>query len=495
MLCRDQHCKRRCFRGSLVDAFGRSLESELNSQLHLARSSIVRLGRDRAAFDCAVPKIFGRLLSDEHHTQLFAAYSAASAGGAATTRPGARGKSGSRQRPPKAKPRQQVAQLEVRPGDGVMRVPSPGPLRVPIGDGSRLPLVPRQILGEPLKVDVASEGSNPTQLPVGSAPWKAPMALGQWRAVCGCCSSEDTSDGSWNQFGFSWCRFCYRRHEDAAAPFSARSGEEAVGSANEKCTAETQVRAIGARNDSHHGAFGDRRREPGGPAIFYDRMEPVLTTTQWQTAIGVEPVCCLHRARQSLGNPCLLVTDCQFGSNASRDNGGMDTITRASTLWVAVDASAPPGDAAPCTPPWGGIYVPDVLVFADSEGEVVEPWRLSMIYARMVSDLAPEEQSGLTPNAKKFLLELREKILNVMRISLRHGHDELILGAWGCGRPGVASSQVAEVFRDVFREVNDVSSALRRVTFAILPGEDLMAFQSVFGPSSSSHTVIVSPAS
>ena len=49
-----------------------------NSQLHLSRGSIIRLGREWAKFKSSVPRIYGRQLSDEDSMQLFSAYNAVS---------------------------------------------------------------------------------------------------------------------------------------------------------------------------------------------------------------------------------------------------------------------------------------------------------------------------------------------------------------------------------------------------------------------------------
>ena len=58
------------FEKALADAFGRRPDDELNSQLHLARSSIIRAGQDRAAFEANLQKMGGGALSAEHHTLL-----------------------------------------------------------------------------------------------------------------------------------------------------------------------------------------------------------------------------------------------------------------------------------------------------------------------------------------------------------------------------------------------------------------------------------------
>ena len=63
---------------SWSQAFERMIDGELNSQLHLARNGIARIARGgRAAFDQAVLKVYGRLLSTDHTRCLRAAYVAA----------------------------------------------------------------------------------------------------------------------------------------------------------------------------------------------------------------------------------------------------------------------------------------------------------------------------------------------------------------------------------------------------------------------------------
>ena len=65
------------FESALEHAFERQLEPEIRSQLHLARSAICRLGRDRTAFERAAPKIFSSRLSSEELQALFSAYAGA----------------------------------------------------------------------------------------------------------------------------------------------------------------------------------------------------------------------------------------------------------------------------------------------------------------------------------------------------------------------------------------------------------------------------------
>ena len=72
------------FESALEEAFQRQLGPELRSQLHLARSGICRLSRDRTVFERAAPKIFRSTPSAEELQALFAA-NAESANVVATT--------------------------------------------------------------------------------------------------------------------------------------------------------------------------------------------------------------------------------------------------------------------------------------------------------------------------------------------------------------------------------------------------------------------------
>ena len=62
------------FETALEQAFGRQLGPELRSQLHLARSAICRIGRDRVLFERQAPKVYGPTVTPEELNQLFPTY-------------------------------------------------------------------------------------------------------------------------------------------------------------------------------------------------------------------------------------------------------------------------------------------------------------------------------------------------------------------------------------------------------------------------------------
>ena len=59
------------FEDVMTEVFGRGLDSELMSQLALAFSSIIRLGKDEESFRTVSPKIFGSDLSSGEQGLLF----------------------------------------------------------------------------------------------------------------------------------------------------------------------------------------------------------------------------------------------------------------------------------------------------------------------------------------------------------------------------------------------------------------------------------------
>jgi len=74
--------------------------------------------------------------------------------------------------------------------------------------------------------------------------------------------------------------------------------------------------------------------------------------------------------------------------------------------------------------------------------------------------------TGKTPAAQVEGSFMWKRIPRVLSIGIFHGHDSIVLGAWGCGAFGKDSSEIARLFEDA-REKN-FRGAYRRVVFAIL---------------------------
>jgi uncharacterized protein (TIGR02452 family) len=108
------------------------------------------------------------------------------------------------------------------------------------------------------------------------------------------------------------------------------------------------------------------------------------------------------------------------------------------------------------------IYSPDVPVFRNDEhGLLPAPYLASFITsaAPLTKHLHPEELILVADI-------LRKRIWKILTVAQAHGHDSLVLGAWGCGAFGNDGHQVAELFHRALTV--DFAGAFKEVTFAIV---------------------------
>ncbi|MDO5068099.1 MAG: TIGR02452 family protein [Propionibacteriaceae bacterium] len=111
------------------------------------------------------------------------------------------------------------------------------------------------------------------------------------------------------------------------------------------------------------------------------------------------------------------------------------------------------------------IHSPGVPVIRDGDGALLdEPWRTAII-------TAPAPNAGVwlerNPGREAVLTAtLQERARKVLAVAHRHGHDTVVLGAWGCGVFRNDPAQVASVFRDLLQ--GPYAGAFDRVVLAIL---------------------------
>jgi uncharacterized protein (TIGR02452 family) len=113
------------------------------------------------------------------------------------------------------------------------------------------------------------------------------------------------------------------------------------------------------------------------------------------------------------------------------------------------------------------IYAPDVPVFRDDEDALLDqPYPLSILTAPAVNAGAVRKNEPARVHQIEPVLEARtEKVLSVAVV---HGHDTLVLGAWGCGVFRNDPAFVAGEFARLLTGDGLFRSAFRRVVFAVL---------------------------
>jgi uncharacterized protein (TIGR02452 family) len=113
------------------------------------------------------------------------------------------------------------------------------------------------------------------------------------------------------------------------------------------------------------------------------------------------------------------------------------------------------------------IYSPDVPVFRDDADELLEqPYAVSFLTAPAVN--AGAVRANEPHNVARIGEVMPSRIEKVLSLAVLHGHDALVLGAWGCGVFGNDPDRVAEWFSLYLNGEGRFRSAFRTVTFAVL---------------------------
>jgi uncharacterized protein (TIGR02452 family) len=110
------------------------------------------------------------------------------------------------------------------------------------------------------------------------------------------------------------------------------------------------------------------------------------------------------------------------------------------------------------------IYSPRVPVFRDDDDVLLaEPYAVSFVTAPAVNAgaLRPGERARIEPT-------MRGRTEKVLALAAAHGHEALVLGAWGCGVFRNDPTDVARWFHEHLCETPAFEGVFRTVVFAVL---------------------------
>lgn len=137
---------------------------------------------------------------------------------------------------------------------------------------------------------------------------------------------------------------------------------------------------------------------------------------------------------------------------------------------------------------FGGIYSADVTVFKDGKYEwLYDPYQTAFIsVAAMNINRALRQGEPVLVDGRlseRAVAITKNKIRIIYRIGILHGHDSLILGAWGCGAFGNPPEQMAQLFMDVLNE-DEFRGKYKDIRFAIIEdhnsrGKNYQTFKNV----------------
>lgn len=143
---------------------------------------------------------------------------------------------------------------------------------------------------------------------------------------------------------------------------------------------------------------------------------------------------------------------------------------------------------------FGGIYTPYATVFrkGDREGNsfLAHPFKLSFVAVAAINNPMLDGPEHIAPGDVALT---KNKMRTILRIGIIHGHDAIVLGAFGCGAFKNPPRHVAQLFKEVINE-SEFKNKYRKIVFAVIenhhsgeafnPKGNLKPFMDVFGDSS-----------
>ncbi|MCW4126853.1 TIGR02452 family protein [Prevotella copri] len=118
--------------------------------------------------------------------------------------------------------------------------------------------------------------------------------------------------------------------------------------------------------------------------------------------------------------------------------------------------------------PGGGIYVPKATVFragAKHDFALLDnPYYMSFVAVPAINHPLQDENGNM---GKRDAEITKNKMRTILRIGLLHGHDSIVLGAFGCGAFRNPPRSIARLFHEVIDET-EFKNKYKLIAFAIL---------------------------
>lgn len=117
---------------------------------------------------------------------------------------------------------------------------------------------------------------------------------------------------------------------------------------------------------------------------------------------------------------------------------------------------------------FGGVYSPEVTVFREDEEHgyrlMNNPFRTAVVSVASINRPALTSEGLIVPEQTP---GVKNKIRTILRIALMYKHENLVLGALGCGAFRNPPKHIARLFHEVFEE-REFKNQFNEVFFSIL---------------------------
>lgn len=142
----------------------------------------------------------------------------------------------------------------------------------------------------------------------------------------------------------------------------------------------------------------------------------------------------------------------------------------------------------PLAVPFGGVYVPKATVFragAKQDFALLDtPYYMSFVAVPAINHPELDADGNITEHDAAIT---KNKMRTMLRIGLLHGHDSIVLGAFGCGAFHNPPHHIARLFHEVIDEA-EFKNKYKLIAFAVLEdhnsprGGNLQPFIEEFNP-------------
>ena len=124
------------------------------------------------------------------------------------------------------------------------------------------------------------------------------------------------------------------------------------------------------------------------------------------------------------------------------------------------------------------LFTPNVYVFRDRESNLIKDGFTTSV---LTAPAPNRHGTAMLASAKNIEQTFKKRIRIILRIAIRQGKKNIVLGAWGCGAFGNKPYDVAEYFRSILIDEGYLKK-FDNVVFAIYGKDDsvnIKAFKKV----------------
>ncbi len=243
---------------------------------------------------------------------------------------------------------------------------------------------------------------------------------------------------------------------------------------------------IHIKNSVQHAVNSTVHYPTGSHDKVLEQSEQILATRSFDTQFELKNCTSLEAATELVSRESSGHIACLNFASAKNPGGGFlngsqaqeESLARASALYACIQPQqAHYQEGRSCSTLLytdSMLFSPAVPVFRDDSDSLIEPYEVSFITSAAVN----ASRKNANPKSGKIRKTMMRRFEKVLAISVIHGVDTLVLGAWGCGVFRNEPAVIADCFYDQLVESKLWRGAFKKVYFGVL---DRRSGNKIFG--------------